>query len=131
MEAGKQPISPLIEALAEAKTRAGLEIHVHSSVKPGVRDSRREALRWFYRHGLDKIGNRAGLLIYLNKRTHKFSIVADIAWDAWIRPSDWKTISEGMQDDLLSTQWEKAVSITVRTLEILVISRSNPREQRI
>jgi hypothetical protein len=109
-------MSPLVVALRVVETE-GLRIHIHLSRRPGWLDRKPPftALAWGKRFGLD-FSRGDSVLIYVNERTRRFSILYGPDWQKMTSPRYWPEFAEALRIDLLSTHWERALAIAVRTL---------------
>ena len=118
MEPGKSRYSPLVSSLQEAEA-AGLRIQVHVTRRWPLfdRSPRVTAAAWGRKFGLD-FSRENTVLIYLNQRSRRFSILYTPDWEKKTGPRYWIEYAEALRSDLLSTQWERALALAVRTLMV-------------
>ena len=76
---------------------------------------------------MERTTRRNAVLFYVNLRTRKFAIVADDGLADAVTPGYWKELSSGLRDDLLSTRYENALAIAIRTIGV-TLAEKFPRE---
>ena len=107
-------LSKLRQALIESLTDTTGEIRVHLSSRWGERSPLRRARRLYLRSELQ----RNAVLLYFNRRSRKFALIWDEGLESKTGVGYWRELSVLLEEDLHSTHFENALSITVRTLGI-------------
>jgi uncharacterized membrane protein len=111
-------LSKLRQALIESLTETTGEIRVHLSSRWGERNPLRRARRLFLRSELQRTAQRNAVLLYFNRRSRKFALIWDQGLEAKTGAGYWRELALLLEEDLRSTHFENALSITVRTLGI-------------
>ncbi len=114
MVAGKS--SPILKALQFVQKRTTGEVRVHVVKNPFEKDAMGSALEVFDEYAMTRTTDRNGILIYLNLKTRCFSVIADEGIHRAVGQRYWDELARNMREDLLSTQFENAVSLTIFTL---------------
>ena len=110
--------SEITDALLAAMNDTTADIHVHVSERRWERNIYRRALAWFHFYRLQDTRQKNAVLIYLNTRSHRFAIVADDGLTHFLNKSYWDELGGCFREDLQSTQFERAVALTLRTLGV-------------
>lgn len=127
--AKKEPrISPIVQAIAWAEARSTAEVRVHISRRWFDKDPFGHASEIFSRFGMARTMSRNAVLFYFNQRLRRFAIVADTGADAALGKAYWAGLGASLREDLLSTHFENAIAIAVRTLGIS-LSDHFPKEK--
>lgn len=118
MEVTDLKASPIVKALAFVGKKSTGEVHVRIVKKPFERDVMGAALRVFDDYRLTRTQDRNAVLIYLNRSTRRFAIIADEGIHRAVGQRYWDELAVNFREDLLSTYFENAVSLTVYTLAL-------------
>ncbi|OFZ73412.1 MAG: hypothetical protein A3K03_06400 [Bdellovibrionales bacterium RIFOXYD1_FULL_44_7] len=122
MAPGKHAKSPVLTALKKASNITRAPIHVHISQSSLQKISKKHAERVFTYFGLDKAPEQNSILIFLNLKNRKFTIVYGDEIDAALKKSGngnyWELFRKSFQEDLQSTQFENALAIAILTIAI-------------
>jgi uncharacterized membrane protein len=111
-------ISPIVRAIAWAEKGTTSEIRVHITRKVFEKDPFSRAQKLFERFGMFRTSHRNAVLLYVNLRRRKFAIVGDTGIHQKIGQAYWEELAHTLREDLLSTHYENAIAIAVRTLGI-------------
>lgn len=111
MEGGR--VSPIVQALATTRS-SGCEIRVHLSRMlwdwmPPVK----RAWKIFVQVGLDQTQNESGVLLYVNLRLRRFSIIADRGIVPHIPSDFWEVECRNLAEELVGTHPENAIARSV------------------
>lgn len=124
MEAGRPrattqgTTSPIVRALAQVERITTAEIRVHLTRKVLERDPFATAESVFKRFQMTRTTHRNGVLIYVNLRTRRFAIAADVGAQEALGRRYWDELARALAEDLRSTHPENAIAIAVRTLGV-------------
>lgn len=119
--------SPIVKALSYVAKKSSGEVHVHLVSKFYEKDVLGAALKVFDDYDLARTTHRNGILIYLNRRTRKFAIIADEGIHRALGQRYWDELGVNLREDLLSTYFENAISLTVFTLAVS-LAKHFPKE---
>lgn len=125
--AGGPESSAILKAIRQVSRLTSAEFSVHLSKRWRERDPLASARNLFYEYGLNRTPERNGILIYLNLRKKTFAIFTDEALLAKIPRKFWDEFAYVFRDDLLSTQYENAIQLAVKTLAITASKYFPPR----
>lgn len=108
--------SPIAQAIALAETGTTGEIRVHLSKRFYERDPFGRARRIFVRYGMTRTSQRNAVLLYVNLRRRKISVVGDKTAHEALGQRFWETLVHDLQQDLRATHHEKAIALAVTTI---------------
>jgi uncharacterized membrane protein len=108
--------TPILQAIADCEEGTTGEIRVFLSKRPWEKDAYGRAMRIFKRMGMTRTSDRNAVLFYLNLRTRHFAIVADEGFQKVVESQFWNKFSEEAKRNLLSTQAESAIAITLHQI---------------
>ncbi len=112
----KQSVSPILTAIREAERGSTGEIRVHLTQRWFERDAYSRARQLFNLYQMSRTQFRNAILIYVNLRKKKFAIIGDFAIHDAVGQIYWKNLAKELQENLRSTQSEKAISLAVLAL---------------
>lgn len=114
MEIGKDSLgSPIVYAILEAELETAIPIRVYLSQS------------WIGGNVFQKASQILltesktlphGILIYVNLRRRKYALVGDQNIYQTLGQNDWENITKELKENLRSTQYEKAIALTVLSL---------------
>jgi uncharacterized membrane protein len=84
------------------------------------------ALRRFGEFGMSRTADRNAILVYLNRATRRFAIVADEGIHREVGQSYWDETGVNFAEDLQSTHYENALALLVYALGT-TLARKYPR----
>lgn len=119
METGRKPplgAGKIIAAILSVEERTTGEVRVHISKNWMERNAFKKASFYFQKYHLHQTQDRNGVLVYVNLKKKKFAIVADEGFSKLVGQKYWNELSTFLKEDLESTHFENAISLTVRTL---------------
>ncbi|MBC7692176.1 MAG: TPM domain-containing protein [Methylotenera sp.] len=116
MAAGKN--SPIVKALTIAERKTSGEIRVHLSRRLIEKDPLGRGLALFDEYKMTQTANRNAVLIYVNLRCQRFAIIADEGIHRAVGQMYWEELAVNLKEDLLSTYFENAISLTIFTLGV-------------
>jgi len=119
--------SPIVKALAFVAKKSSGEVQVRVVKKPLERDVLGAALRVFDEYRLTRTPDRNAVLIYLNRSTRRFAVMSDEGIHRAVGQRYWDELAVNFREDLLSTYFENAVSLTVYTLAVS-LAKHFPRD---
>ena len=111
-EASTEP-TPILKALRFVAKKSTGEMRVHVSRDRFERDPTTTALRLFEEFGMTRTTDRNAILVYLNRATRRFSIIADEGVHRAVGQKYWDALAKNFTEDLQSTHFENAISLLV------------------
>jgi uncharacterized membrane protein len=111
-------VSPIVKALSFLSRQTTGEVHVHIVSKFYERDVLGGALKVFDLYDLSRTTHRNGVLIYVNRSTQKFAVIADEGIHRAVGQRYWDELTVNMKEDFLGTYFENAIALTVFTLAV-------------
>ncbi len=109
-------LSPILAAITEAEQGTTGQIRVHLSQRWIEPNPYRRANTLFSCFGLSKNLHHNTILIYLNLKCRKFAILGDYKINHAVGSHFWKSIGEKLQENLRSTQSERAIALVIQDL---------------
>lgn len=119
--------SPILKALQYVSKVSTGEVRVHVVKNPFEKDPMGSALEVFDEYAMTRTSDRNAILIYVNLSTHGFSIIADEGIHRAVGQRYWDELAINLREDLQSTQFENAVSLSIFTLAV-TLGKYFPRE---
>lgn len=120
VEAGKtgskKDYSPIVLAIMEAEKGTTGEIRVHLSKRWFEKDPYAHACKLFMQYGMTRTANRNAVLLYVNLRKRKFTIIGDEGIHRVVGQQYWEELARCLANDLRSTCSENAIALAVRTI---------------
>lgn len=114
--------SAILQAIQEAEQECSSEIRVHLTQRFVELNVQERAKNLFHIHQMDQNPQKNAVLIYVNLRKRKFAIIANDPLHKTGGQPFWNALAQELQENLHSTQWEKAIALTVRFLGKKLIS---------
>ncbi len=124
MAAGK--VSPIVRAIAWAEKGTTAEIRVHISRRFFEKDAFVRAQKLFEQFGMYRTTHRNAVLLYVNLKRQQFAVIGDTGIHEKIGQHYWEELARSLREDLLSTHYENAIAIAVRTLGITLQAHFPP-----
>lgn len=122
-----EPFSPILRALRFVSRKSTGEVFVHVSENRYERDPTDTALDLFEELNMTRTHDRNAVLVYLNRRTRKFSIIADEGIHRKVGQKYWDELARNFSEDLLSTHFENAISLLIFSVGTTLVKKY-PRE---
>ncbi len=119
--------SPIVQAIAFAEKKTTGEIRVHITKHLRDPDPMGRALALFDEYRMTQTTDRNAILIYVNIRLRKFSIIADEGIHRAVGQRYWDELAVNLKEDLLSTYFENAIALTIFTLG-MTLEKYFPKE---
>lgn len=113
---GKKTASPILSAIEAAEAGTTGEIRVHLSRRWIEPDPYQRALQLFLHFGMARTPLRNAVLIYVNLRQRKYAILGDVGFNHAVEHHYWQQLGRDLQENLRSTQSEKAIALTVTAI---------------
>jgi uncharacterized membrane protein len=105
--------TPILRALRFVEKKSTGEVRVHVSRDRFEKDPMRSALHLFEEFGMTRTTDRNAVLVYLNRATRKFAIVADEGIHRVVGQRYWDVLAANFEEDLQSTHFENAITLLV------------------
>lgn len=109
-------VTPILRALRFVTRKSTGEVFVHISENGLERDPTDTALALFEEFEMTRTPDRNAVLIYLNRKTRKFSIIADEGIHRKVGQKYWDELGRNFSEDLRATHFENAISLLVYAL---------------
>lgn len=119
--------TPILRALRFVSAKSTGEVRVHVARNRFERDPTTTALRLFEEYGMPRTTDRNAILVYLNRATRKFSIIADEGVHRAVGQKYWDQLAANFREDLQSTHFENAVTLLVFSVGT-TLSKKFPRD---
>ena len=119
--------TPILKALRFVTKKSTGEVRVTVSRDRFEKDPMSTALRHFEEYGMTRTTDRNAVLVYLNRATRKFSIVADEGLHRAVGQKYWDTLARNFSEDLQSTHFENAIALLVFSVGT-TLAKTFPRE---
>lgn len=130
VEAGKN-LSPIIQAIADCEALTTGEIRVHMSRRYFDGEPARRAHKIFDELQMFRTTHRNAVLLYVNLKKRTFAVHADEGFYQRVNQTRgahyWNQVALMLQQDLLSTHYERAISRAVRRIGF-VLAQEFPSE---
>jgi uncharacterized membrane protein len=105
--------TPILKALRFVEKKSTGEVRVHVSRDRFEKDPMNTALRLFEEYSMTRTTNRNAILVYLNRATRKFAILADEGIHRAVGQKYWDLLAANFGEDLQSTHFENAIALLV------------------
>ena len=122
-----EPFSPILRALRFVSRKSTGEVFVHVSENRYERDPTDTALDLFEELNMTRTHDRNAVLVYLNRRTRKFSIIADEGIHRKVGQKYWDELARNFSEDLRATHFENAISLLIFSVGTTLVKKY-PRE---
>ena len=106
----------IAKTLEKLQTQLNLDVRVHLSRNPFLKDPTARALEVFNYENLTQTKERNSILIYLNLKLRNFCLLSDTGLHKKLGQKYWDELGAQFREDLLSTHYENAVVILLFTL---------------
>ncbi len=116
-------LTPILRSLRYVTKKSTGEVFVHLSEDRLERDPMDSALSIFEEMNLTKTTDRNGVLIYLNRKTRKFAIVADEGLHRIVGQKYWDELARNLSEDLRATHYENALSLAIYSVGTTLAKR--------
>lgn len=103
--------TPILRAIRFVAAKSTGEVRVHIARNRFERDPTSTALQLFEEYGMARTTDRNAVLLYLNRATRKFSIIADEGIHRAVGQRYWDQLAMNFREDLLSTHFESAITL--------------------
>lgn len=120
-------LTPILRALRFVTRKSTGEVFVHVSENRFDRDPMGTALALFEELGLTRTRERNAVFVYLNRKTRKFSIIADEGIHRKVGQKYWDELALNFSEDLRATHFENAISLLIFSVGTTLASKF-PRE---
>jgi len=120
--------SPIVKALQFLERKTTGEVRVHFVDRYFETDPMGAALDIFNEYQMTRTQDRNAVLIYVNRRTRRFAVIADEGIHRQVGQRYWDELAVNFREDLLSTYFENAVALTIFTLSVS-LEKFFPRER--
>lgn len=108
-----ESLTPILRALRFVARKSTGEVFVRVSEDRFERDPTDTALTLFEEFDMTRTQDRNAVLIYLNRKTRKFSIIADEGIHRKVGQKYWDELARNFSEDLRATHLENAISLLV------------------
>ena len=105
--------SLIAQAIALAEVGTTGEIRVHLSKRFFEKDPFRRAQKLFQEYGMNQTSQRNAVLLYVNLRRHKISVVGDEGVQKAVGQSFWESLILELRRNLHATHQERAIAVSV------------------
>lgn len=109
----EQEPTPILRALRFVAKRSTGEVRVHVSRDRFEKDPMGTALRLFEEFGMTRTSDRNAVLVYLNRATRRFSVIADEGIHRAVGQKYWDGLAANFSEDLRATHFENAIALLV------------------
>jgi len=127
VETTEGTLTPIIKALRFVTRRSTGEVFIHISEDFFEKDPTDTALALFEEMNMTKTQDRNAVLVYLNRRSRKFAIIADEGVHRKVGQRYWDELARNFSEDLQSTHYENALSLLTFSVGT-TLSQKFPRE---
>lgn len=108
--------TPILRALRFVEKRTTGEVRVHVVKKAFEKDPTDSALKLFEELRMTRTQHRNAILIYLNRSTRRFAIIADEGIHRPLGQRYWDELGVNFAEDLQSTHFENALALAIFAL---------------
>jgi uncharacterized membrane protein len=115
--------TPILRALRFVAKKSTSEVRVHISKDRFEKDPMDTALRLFEEFGMTRTTDRNAVLVYLNRSTRKFSILADEGIHKVVGQKYWDELARNFSEDLQSTHFENAIALLVFSVGTTLVKK--------
>ncbi|MBC7384840.1 MAG: TPM domain-containing protein [Cryobacterium sp.] len=105
--------TPILRALKFVEKNSTGEVRVHVSKARFEKDPLGTALRLFDEFGLTRNPARNSVLVYLNRSTRRFAVIADETLHRSVGQKYWDGLAVNFTEDLRSTHFENALALLI------------------
>lgn len=105
--------TPILRALRFVEKRSTGEVRVHVVKKAFEKDPTDSALKLFEEFQMTRTQHRNAILIYLNRSTRRFAIIADEGIHRALGQRYWDELGVNFAEDLQSTHFENALALAI------------------
>lgn len=106
----------LSAAIREIEAQTTGEIRVHVCRRLWDPDPYARALALFSVLNMHRTTSRNGILFYVNLLKRRFAVVSDVGAHDALGDAYWQDLARLMREDFLSTHYENALTMAVRTV---------------
>ncbi|MBS1963799.1 MAG: TPM domain-containing protein [Bdellovibrionales bacterium] len=105
--------TPILRALRFVAKKSTGEVRVHVSRDRFEKDPMGTALRLFEEFGMTRTTDRNAVLVYLNRATRRFAVIADEGVHRAVGQKYWDGLAANFSEDLRGTHFENAIALLV------------------
>lgn len=122
--------TPILRALRFVANKSTGEVRAHVSKDRLEKDPTDTALRLFEEYGMARTTDRNAVLVYLNRATRKFSIIADEGIHRAVGQKYWDGLAANFREDLQSTHFENAMALLIFSVGTTLVKKFPLEKQR-